>query len=154
MENGYRNGGFSDQKWSRSILILVYQRVRLISYTSFVNKSGILTQIIQDVSLFPMRIAIDPMVYPHFPTKMVPFLLKIIIFSLTILIFPMENPHFPMENPPFSRPCPPSTPSARSQGLLVFNSSQRLYGRGAGPPDALRLLAEGSPVTLAPRRDL
>lgn len=41
--------------------------------------------------------------------------------------------------------------AGRSQGLLVFNSSQRLYGRGAGPPDALRLLAEGSPVTLANR---
>ena len=37
---------------------------------------------------------------------------------------------------------------ARSQGLLLFNSSGRLYGRGSGPQDALQLLAEGSPVSL------
>jgi hypothetical protein len=41
--------------------------------------------------------------------------------------------------------------SARSQGLLLFNSSGRLYGRGAGPQDALQLLAEGSPVSLVPQ---
>eukprot|EP00435_Cladocopium_sp_Y103_P010810 s1932_g2.t2 len=42
--------------------------------------------------------------------------------------------------------------AGRSQGLLIFNSStERLYGRGAGPPDALQLLAEGSPVSLANR---
>lgn len=41
--------------------------------------------------------------------------------------------------------------AGRSQGLLLFNSSGRLYGRGAGPQDALQLLAEGSPVSLANR---
>jgi len=42
--------------------------------------------------------------------------------------------------------------AGRSGGLLIFNSSTaQLYGRGAGPKDALKLLAAESPVTLANR---
>ena len=41
--------------------------------------------------------------------------------------------------------------TSRSGGLLIFNSSTaQLYGRGAGPKDALKLLAAESPVTLVP----
>ncbi len=44
-----------------------------------------------------------------------------------------------------------STSYTRSGGLLIFNSSTaQLYGRGAGPKDALTLLAEESPVSLVP----